>query len=229
MIQGTCGQTFFGSSEPAGHLSSWVNRLQERLATVGSTELPLIWNEKITPAGRSIYRLRPLTRRISGRDFTGSPWETPTLCGNYNRKGLSATSGDGLAMQVAATWATPTSRDWKDGSPTPNVPVNSLLGRQVWPATWPTPMAVNRERNEETMAKCAAFRLRNANAKTVPLYLGEVAKIAVSGPTPNGSQEQTEKPGALNPEFVFWLMGFPVAWQASASLAMQSFRKSRRK
>lgn len=29
-------------------------------------------------------------------------------------------------------WATPTTRDHKDGKETPNVPVNSLLGRQVW-------------------------------------------------------------------------------------------------
>jgi hypothetical protein len=33
-----------------------------------------------------------------------------------------------------ATWATPTSRDHKDGSYQPNVPENALLGRQVWQA-----------------------------------------------------------------------------------------------
>jgi DNA (cytosine-5)-methyltransferase 1 len=27
-------------------------------------------------------------------------WPTPTVCGNYNRKGASKTSGDGLATQV---------------------------------------------------------------------------------------------------------------------------------
>jgi hypothetical protein len=34
-------------------------------------------------------------------------WPTPTVCGNYNRKGASATSGDGLATAVK-TWPTPT-------------------------------------------------------------------------------------------------------------------------
>ncbi|KHA63403.1 hypothetical protein [Sphingomonas sp. Ant20] len=48
---------------------------------------------------------------------------------------------------------------------------------------WGTPTAVNRERSEETLAKCAAFRLRNANQKTVPLYMGEEAQLA-SWPTP---------------------------------------------
>jgi hypothetical protein len=38
-----------------------------------------------------------------------------------------------LNTQVKASmWPTPTSRDHKDGSCTPNVPVNGLLGRAVW-------------------------------------------------------------------------------------------------
>jgi hypothetical protein len=41
-------------------------------------------------------------------------WPTPTVCGNYNRKGASATSGDGLATAVLKC-ATPTARDWKSG------------------------------------------------------------------------------------------------------------------
>ena len=39
-------------------------------------------------------------------------WPTPTVKGNYNRAGLSAKSGDGLATAVR-TWATPTARDYK--------------------------------------------------------------------------------------------------------------------
>ena len=41
-------------------------------------------------------------------------WPTPTVCGNYNRKGASATSGDGLATAVAK-FATPLARDWRSG------------------------------------------------------------------------------------------------------------------
>lgn len=39
-------------------------------------------------------------------------WPIPTVCGNYNRKGASATSGDGLATAVKA-WATPVARDFR--------------------------------------------------------------------------------------------------------------------
>ncbi len=48
---------------------------------------------------------------------------------------------------------------------------------------WPTPTALDRPRSPETMAKSAAFRKRNANQNTVPLYLGEVAQMS-GWPTP---------------------------------------------
>jgi hypothetical protein len=38
-----------------------------------------------------------------------------------------------------ASWATPTTRDHKDGGSVGTVPVNGLLGRQVWLASGPTP------------------------------------------------------------------------------------------
>ena len=48
-------------------------------------------------------------------------WPTPTVCGNYNRKGASATSGDGLAIAVK-TWptATATATAYKGWSPNHN-------------------------------------------------------------------------------------------------------------
>lgn len=59
-----------------------------------------------------LSELLMLERRTSG---TGCGlWPTPTVCGNYNRKGASAKSGDGLATAVLRC-ATPTARDWKSG------------------------------------------------------------------------------------------------------------------
>jgi hypothetical protein len=37
-------------------------------------------------------------------------WPTPTVCGNYNQKGMSPTSGDGLATAVKM-WPTPTAHN----------------------------------------------------------------------------------------------------------------------
>jgi hypothetical protein len=68
-------------------------------------------------------------------------WPTPTSAladkGVRSEAGaikeVMRTSGPDLAaMAVYALWATPTSRDHKDGGYCSNVPVNALLGRQVW-------------------------------------------------------------------------------------------------
>lgn len=44
-----------------------------------------------------------------------SYWPTVTVCGNYNRRGLTKTSGDGLQTFVK-NWATPTATDYKRGN-----------------------------------------------------------------------------------------------------------------
>ena len=59
-----------------------------------------------------LWERQTLVRRINATE-SGS-WPTPTVCGNYNRKGLSKTSGDGLATAVSK-WPTPTARIWKGG------------------------------------------------------------------------------------------------------------------
>ena len=54
--------------------------------------------------------------KTSGRPITSALadavafWPTPTVCGNYNRKGLSPTSGDELATAVKM-WPTPNASD----------------------------------------------------------------------------------------------------------------------
>lgn len=275
-IQGTYGRTFIGSLPPAGPLSSWENRLRERLGMVGSMEFDLIWKEKVTPAGLLISRLAPSTRRTSDSGFTGSQWATPrardwkdgsTVPPSRQLKPETATLGQQVA--IATTWSTPTVQDSENCAGPSQWSRNSQALNVQAAATWPTPTAVNRVRDEETLAKCAAFRKRNANQNTVPLYLGEVAHGTATWPTPmtpsggrvapggtsmtgqtpdgrkvqvttelvafgtmpSGSQAQTGKRGALNPEFVFWLMlgSASDAWVSCALEAMQSLPRSRRK
>lgn len=74
------------------------------------------------------------------------------------------------------------------------------LGQQVAVdmALWPTPTAVDRVRDEETLSKCAAFRKRNANQNTVPLYLGEVARDTALWPTPT-AQDGARGSGTIRP------------------------------
>ena len=76
MMNGTFGQTSTGSSRVLEHPLSWESKLAVRLGMLGSTESPLIWKDKATPQGRSIYQLARSTRRTLDPDCTG--WPTPT-------------------------------------------------------------------------------------------------------------------------------------------------------
>jgi hypothetical protein len=70
-------------------------------------------------------------------------WPTPTLHdaerGGQEKRAMGETRHGSNLQDFALTagWPTPTSRDHKDGSSEGTVPINGLLGRQVW-GTGPT-------------------------------------------------------------------------------------------
>ena len=95
-------------------------------------------------------------------------WPTPTRCGNYNRKGLSKNSGDGLATAVK---------------------------------TWPTPKCQD--------SRAALTDRHKSN-------LGEVVH--------GGLETLPTKTARLNPNWVEWLMGWPIGWTDSKPLETDKFR-----
>ena len=58
-------------------------------------------------------------KRQIGLENAVKYWPTPTVCGNHNRKGVSAKSGDGLATAVK-NWPTPTVNDSKNSTLPPS-------------------------------------------------------------------------------------------------------------
>lgn len=92
--------------DPASSEWKTANCLWEEVLPWSSVILPT-WG--MTRSG-SVYRHPTSERPISG--IGAGLWPTPTVCGNYNRKGASATSGDGLETVVTQrTWPTPTAQD----------------------------------------------------------------------------------------------------------------------
>ena len=68
-------------------------------------------------SGRPVEKSTHLTTQVALAEglinpATGRMWPTPTVHGNYNRKGASKNSGDGLATAVKM-YPTPTARDHK--------------------------------------------------------------------------------------------------------------------
>lgn len=125
---------------------------------------------------------------------------------------------------ATALWATPQTRakgggDYSDPA---KAAARIKSGHQVnlqdeVLALWATPTA----RDHKSPLASAETHARNARP------LSEQAGAA-SGMTPSGSPERTASPGALDPAFVCWLMGYPPEWLSCAPSATRSSRKSRR-
>ena len=113
---------------------------------------------------------------------------------------VAATEWDSTRGQsTRQTWAAVTSRDHKDTGTMENVPENALLGRQVMNRTYQTPSQADAE---------GGHRCRGGSRADEPLLAGQ-AQAA--------DQVQT---GSLNPNWVAYLMGWPVGWE-DASLESQ--------
>jgi hypothetical protein len=127
----------------------------------------------------SLYELPTLARLTDESGF--SSWPTATVKGNHNRKGLSLTSGDGLAT-AAGMWGTPTARDWKDGAcADADVPTNGLLGRMA--ARWPTPAASmpnDTEDPETWLARVELLKAKHMNGNGAGMPLAIAAKLHMS-------------------------------------------------
>jgi hypothetical protein len=132
----TCGPSSPDSSGSADLQRCLESRLRHRLDVNGSPEYALTWKSWDMRSGPPICALRASRRRISDSGCIG--WPTPVVndttgsqyayaSGDHNRPCLKL---PGAAM--LAGWATPTTRDWKDGAECQNVPENALLGRQAF-------------------------------------------------------------------------------------------------
>jgi hypothetical protein len=174
-------------------------------------------------------------------------WPTPTA-NDHKGSGPTVIRQDGVdrtfqrldyaVEQGMATWPTPdTGRDEtvesfdarvqrmkmrhpKKSGMGSNGPLHIVAQRM----TWPTPQA-----NKNTKNSKDPQRMKENGVQTALADAAWITDKPAHGTTPNGSQEPTEKRGALNPEFVSWLMGFPPEWDACAPTATPSSRRSRQK
>jgi hypothetical protein len=148
-----------------------------------SEECSVIWPRSGMTAAGQCWELPTLTPPTSVTD--SGLWPTPTVCGNYNRKGASATSGDGLATAVK-NWPTPTaSLGTKGGRVTPRKSrEGGTLIEAVSSRTFATPTA------RDWRSGKASEATMERNSRPLSEQIG----------------------GLLNPTWVEWLMGWPIGW-----------------
>lgn len=203
IVQGTLPVPAFGESMPGlfaslNHAGSWQKTCagysQSLLPGFGGEDSELYsetWPKWGIVLDGHAMELPMLERHINESEC--SLWPTASVCGNYNRKGASATSGDGLDTAVK-NWPTPTVADTFTGNlkSTQQKPGSMHSVNLSQAVNWPTPRA--REGNSGSYG-CASIE-RNADRN----YLdGVVIK-------------KEEKPGNLNADWVELLMGLPIGW-----------------
>lgn len=207
-----CGAKWPASSaryDPAS--SSWktAHCLWDEDLQWSSVTLPT-WG--MTRSG-AVYRHPTAERPISA---TGSGlWPTITVCGNYNRKGASATSGDGLATAVKL-WRTPNAQVTAAKSTVVKLSGRKPSDPQVGLAdqvaamerTFPTPTA--------TQHKGWSRNHNRAHTDDRLDYTVEREAYQAGQQTP---------PMRLNPGWVEWLMGWPIGHTSLKPLATDKFRE----
>lgn len=180
-----------------------------------SCELPLptlyrIWSARAITSRCLILKLRLSERRTGG---SGSRlWATVTVNGNYQRPDCGDKAGTGLAAAVKL-WQTPTVEDAANRTFRTNSRGEPKLAGQV--KLYPTPKASDSKGSGPAGSASAEHDIRKGNLKGYIMYPTPRAQSATgSGPSREGHKAdlQTVAGGQLNPDWVEWLMGYPIGW-----------------
>lgn len=215
-MSATYGLRSSTSSASAALEQSLASRLPELLGMPGGITWQQTSKAKATPQRRRILAHTASGLRTSDSGCTG--WPTPLSADGRGSAGVGKRE-----LPNVATWATPTRSDHQ-GAATPEAVKQwesrgHNLPEQAQMAGWATPQSRDH--------KGAMNPGNELTHNTRPL--NEQARLAVPGPTSNGSSAATGKPGQLNPAFSRWLMGYPAEWDACAPTVTPSSRTSRRR
>jgi hypothetical protein len=208
----TSGRKCLELSKLSGPLG-FVEKMLLDTSLWASTRCYLTWKPKDTKQGALLFRLSPQTPRTDETD--AGLLHTPTA--KANQMAPSMNSG----WRGPEMWATPSAAD---SVGTTGGGQNKSLRDDV--KMWPTPIASEAKTNKDIRPTGKSNSLTAAvmdQQKTWPTPTAHIHKeggfpAEYTRNTPTLTAEATEadgKPhssGSLNPEWVEWLMGYPVGY-----------------
>lgn len=231
-MKGISGRRCLELYATAGRDGSLPKMLLDILASV-STRLPHRWKLKASPSGRLLFQLAPLTH--STAEIACGLWPTPTVGGG----------GQTLPEGTTPTGKTPEGRKQTVCLERYAMNVNKGL--------WPTPdiRGFTNKGALQMLAKKASSReewaqmsYRTSNGVRETLWptptrsmnkgssLGAMTRVTGKSRLNDRLDYATEQgitsAGRLNPQWVEWLMGYPIEWTALKPSVTRSSRKSRR-
>lgn len=170
-------------------------------------------------------------------------WTTPAASdGTRGGKITPAMSGSSLAQQVRTPerWPTPRANDGqKRGAIDPTNPRNGLPAAVLSVPTWPTPTASLGNKGGRITPRKGREGGTLIEAVASRMFPTPISRDHKSGKASASTMEKNSRPlsevvgsetggGLLSPDWVEWLMGYPIGWTALPRSAMPSSRKSRR-
>lgn len=195
----------------AGAEGEWITKLEWRASAQPMPERRIKGTESglwATPQAHDCHNGNPervgrFGTKHGGRSLNDEIflWPTPTVHGDYNRKGLSKNSGDGLATAVKL-YPAPTSTNTKA------VHMRGAdKGRKREARSYfPTPTAVT------ASGGAALCKWGGAGSREKLKSIMTPAEIN----------------GALNPDWVEWLMNWPIGWTSLGQLNPEIFHEWQR-
>ena len=161
-----------------------------------------------TPATSDGQRGGTITDKMTGQSLpqmvnTPAKWPTPTVQDSEQAggKGCIASGKRGLSLhQATQLWPSPNARDWKDSGASQGNRKFPNLGTQVH---WPTPRSCS-----AMAATLTDQSQRFPNLETVMAHT-----------------DQATIGGKLNPDWVEWLMNWPIKWSNLNGFNKQEFQR----
>lgn len=226
----TSGRKCLGLSKLCGPAGS-LERMLLATSLWASTRCYLTWKAQATPAGATLYRLSPQMPRTDETD--AGLWPTATTQDNPQVRGQGKTIGTNRGTTLGGAvrmWPTPDASD--RGPRSADLVVNQStvqrrdsgqkrgIDLQTAAKMWPTPIASEAKTNKDIRPTGKSNSLTAAVMDQQKMY-PTPAHRDYKGMSGKGRQERKGNPkdtlpnavgGSLNPNWVEWLMGYPVGY-----------------